>query len=109
MTLKEQMAKEASLFLNPDEFGEYMDVDGHLTLGVWDEKLETAPAYYGATMDVIGVNTIERLLFLLPNGADPLPMPLPAQELDIDGQTGTGQDSKPEGAIIKRNLYRNES
>lgn len=109
MSLKEQMTKEAGLFLDPNEFGEYLNVDGHQTLGAWDEKLETAPAFFGATMDVIGVNTIERLLFLLPDDGDPVPLPVPDQELDINDQIWTVKDAKPEGAIMKLHLYRNES
>lgn len=108
MTLKEQMVKEAVIFLNPDEFGEEMTVDGHSMLGFWDEETQPAPRFFGATMDVMGVNTVERLLFLLP--PDPgWPGPVSDQELDIDGVLWAVRDARPENGIIKLTVYRNES
>lgn len=108
-TLKEQMAKEAGLFLDPAEFGEHMDVDGHPALGAWDEEVQPVARFYGATMDVMGVNTVERLLFLLPEDPVSFPLPVADQELDIDGRLWTVRDARPEGSIIKLTIYCNES
>lgn len=109
MNFKEQMAIEAGLFLNPDEFGEYVVVDGRQALGAWDEVVQPSPQFFGATMDVMGVNTVERLLFLLPDPDDPIDLPVADQILEIDGERWTVRDAKPEGSIMKLTLYRNES
>ena len=108
MTLKEQMLKEAILFLDPREFGEELMVDGRPMLGCWDEETQPAPRFFGATMDVIGVNTVERLLFLLP-GDSAWPCPVSDQELEVDGVIWTVRDARPESGILKLTVYRNES
>ncbi len=107
MTLKEQMAKEAAIFLNPAEFGEELTVDGLPMLGFWDEEVQPAAKFFGASMDIVGVNTVERLLFLLPE-AD-WPCPVAGQELEVDGVFWTVRDARPEGGIFKLTVYRNES
>ena len=109
-TLKEQLGKDALTFLNPKEFGEEITVNGVSAFGCWDEVEQPAPVFFGASMDVIGVNTVERVLFVMPKADDHrLEMPVPDQELNIDGAYWTVRDAKPEGAITKLTLYRNES
>jgi hypothetical protein len=59
-------------------------------------------------MDIMGVNTVERLLFLLPD--DPKwPCPVSDQELEVDGVIWTVRDARPESGILKLTVYRNES
>lgn len=109
MTLKEQMARDAVTFLDPKEFGEELMVDGLSMLGCWDEEVQPAPRFFGTTtMDVIGVNTVERLLFLLPESSS-WPCPVSDQELDVDGVIWTVRDARPESGIFKLTVYRNES
>jgi hypothetical protein len=108
VTLKEQLAAEAVIFLNPAEFGEEMMVDGSPVLGCWDDEVQPAPRFFGATMDALGINTVERLLFLRPNPSDPLPLPVPDQEMDIGGARWLVRDARPESGIFKLTVYRNE-
>lgn len=108
MTLKEQMLKEAAIFLNPKEFGEELTVDGRPMLGCWDEEVQPAPKFFGAALDVIGVNTVERLLFLLPESPD-WACPVSDQELEVDGVIWTVRDARPESGIFKLTVYHNES
>lgn len=107
MTLKEQMAKEAASFLNPNEFGEELTVDGLPMLGSWDEEIQPASKFFGASMDILGVNTVERLLFLL--AAPDWPCPVSDQEIDVDGVIWIVRDARPESGIFKLTVYRNES
>lgn len=109
-TLKDVLLAEAPLFLNPQEFGEEITVDGIPALGVWDEQVQPASQFFGASMDVMGVNTVERLLFVMPlDKEEPVPLPVPDQELDIGGQFWMVRDAKDEAGILKLTLYRNES
>ena len=101
------MAREAATFLDPAEFGEELTVDGLRMLGCWDEEIQPAPRFFGATMDVMGVNTVERLLFLLPPAG--WPCPVSDQELEVDGVIWTVRDARPESGILKLTVYRNES
>lgn len=101
------MVREAVIFLDPNEFGEELTVDGLPMLGCWDEEIQPAPKFFGATMDVIGVNTVERLLFMLPPVG--WPCPVPDQEIEVDGAIWTVRDARPESGILKLTVYRNES
>jgi len=96
------------MFLSPKEFGEKMTVDGRRMLGCWDEITQPAPRFYGAGLDIMGVNTVERLLFLLP-GDPNWPCPVSDQELVVDGVKWTVRDARPESGIFKLVVYRNES
>lgn len=111
MNFKKVLAHEArSVFCNPAEFGESVTIDGLSALGVWDEELQPAPQFFGASMDVMGVNTVERLLFVTPlNKEEPVPLPVPDQELDISGVFWMVRDAKDEAGIMQLTLYRNES
>lgn len=110
-TLKEQIALDNAVFLNPKEFGEEILVDGLPCYGQWDEEYMPVQQFFGSTtIDVIGVHTVERLLFVMPEqqGA-PFPLPVPDQMLDIDNVLWTVRDAVPECGITKLTLYRNES
>jgi hypothetical protein len=110
-TLKEQMERDRFAFLNPKEFGEEMLVDGVPCLGSWDEE-EDQPVkqFFGEGMgDMIGIYTIERVLFVMRQDGLEMVTPVPEQELDIDGKRWMVQDARPEGGIVKLTLYRNES
>lgn len=111
MNLKEVMRREAlTVFMNPKEFGEEMLVDDLPCYGQWDEEYMPVQQFFGASMDVMGVNTLERLLFVMPRSLeDSLPLPVPDQVLEIDGILWTVRDAVPEAGIIKLTLYRNES
>ena len=110
-TLKEQIALERRVFLNPGEFGEDLLIDGAACLGSWDEEEEQpVRQYFGAGMeDAVGVFTRERLLFYMRVDGCPLETPVPGQELDIDGRRWTVRDAKQESGIVEASLYRNES
>ena len=114
MNLKEQIAKEAALFLNPKEFGESITVNGLEMLGCWDEKIQPSPEFSRiasgsrGVLETRGVNTVERCLFLLSNDPD-WPCPVSGQELEIDGDTWTVRDARPECGIFQLTVYRNES
>lgn len=110
-TLKDQIQRDRAVFLNPKEFGEEMLVDGLPCFGQWDEEYMPVQQFFGATdMDVMGVNTVERLLFVMPQDANAsLYLPVPEQVLEIDGEHWTVRDAAPEAGIIKLTLYRNES
>jgi hypothetical protein len=110
-TLKEQMATDRAVFLNPKEFGEEMLVDGVPCLGSWDEE-EDQPVkqFFGTGMgDIIGVFTVERMLFVMRKDGQEMETPVPEQELDIDGKRWMVRDARPEGGIVKITLYRNEA
>jgi len=110
MNFQDQLVKDAFTFLNPKEFGEEITLDGIPAIGAWDDVEQTAPRFFGATMDIIGVNTVERVLFVMPRTLDqPLTLPVPDQEVDIGGTLWTVRDAKPEGVINKLILFRNES
>lgn len=109
-TLKEQMQLDNVAFLNPKDFGEEMLVDGLPCYGMWDEEYMPVQQFFGAGMDVMGVHTIERLLFVMPqHPGDFLPLPVPEQVLEIDKTFWTVRDAVPEAGIFKLTLYRNES
>lgn len=110
-TLKEQIALDNSTFLNPKEFGEEMVVDGLDCVGQWDEEFMPVQQFFGSTnIDVLGVHTVERLLFVMPaSPGDHFPLPVPEQVLDIDNVLWTVRDAVPEAGITKLTLYRNES
>lgn len=111
MDLKAVMEKERSVFLNPKEFGEELLIDGLPCCGQWDEEYMPVQQFFGSTnMDIIGVHTVERLLFVMPTQPDAyLPLPVPEQVLEIDNAFWTVRDAVPEGGITKLTLYRNES
>ena len=110
-TLKDQMALERAVFLNPKEFGEEMRIDGIACLGSWDkEEEQPVKQFFGQGWDnVIGVFTVERVLYVMPADGSVMETPVPEQELDIDGKIWTVRDAAPEGGIVKLVLYRNES
>lgn len=109
-TLKEQMELDNAAFLNPKEFGEAILVDGLPCHGQWDEEYMPVQQFFGASMEVLGVHTVERLLFVMPSQPGALfPLPVPDQMLDIDGVLWTVRDAVPECGITKLTLYRNES
>jgi hypothetical protein len=110
-TLKEQIALDRFVFLNPEEFGEEISIDGVPCLGSWDEKAEQpVRQYFGAGMeDVMGVFTRERVLFFMRADGGSLRTPVPGQELNVDGIRWTVRDAKREAGIIELNLYRNET
>lgn len=110
MNLKDVIRKESRVFLNPKEFGEEILVDDLPCYGLWDEEYMPVQQYFGASMDVVGVHTIERLLFVMSQHPDDgLPLPVPEQVLEIDKTFWTVRDAVPEDGIIKLTLYRNES
>lgn len=109
-TLKDQIALDNAVFLNPKEFGEEMLVDGIPCYGQWDEEYMPVQQFFGSGMDVFGVHTVERLLFVMPrHPGEHLPLPVPDQMLEIDGELWTVRDAVPEVGIVKLTLYRNES
>lgn len=111
-TLKEQIARDNRAFLSPSEFGDEMMVDGVPCLGCWDldEVQQPVQGYFGASMeDVLGVFTVERLLFVMRADGGPMETPVPEQELDVDGIRWTVRDARPERGILEINLYRNQS
>lgn len=109
-SLKEQIQLDRVVFLNPKEFGEEMLVDGLPCYGQWDEEYMPVQQFFGSSMDVLGVNTVERLLFVMPQKAnEPFYLPVPEQVLEIDGEHWTVRDAAPEAGITKLTLYRNES
>jgi len=111
ITLKEQMALDVKAFFNTQEFGEEMLIDGVPCLGIWDEeKDEPVKQFFGAGFDnVMGVFTLERVLYAARQDGGLMAVPVPTQELDIDGKTWTVKDALREGVVIKMKLYRNES
>jgi hypothetical protein len=110
-TLKEQIAAERHVFLNPKEFGDEMLVDGVPCLGCWDEEDgQIIRQYFGSSMeDALGVFTVERVLFMMRADGAAMETPVPEQELDIDGVRWMVRDAKPDGGIVEINLYRNEA
>ena len=111
ITLKEQMALDLPAFFNPQEFGEEILVDSVPCLGVWcEEKDEPVKQLFGVGFDnVMGVFTVDRVLYVTCQDGGPTDVPVPIQELDIDGRIWSVRDAVMEGGIIKLILYRNES
>ncbi|MDR0477660.1 MAG: hypothetical protein LBH14_06980 [Desulfobulbaceae bacterium] len=110
-SLKEQMAMDIPVFFNPREFGEEMLVDGVPCLGIWDEeKDQPVKQFFGPSFDnVMGVFTMERVLYAARRDGVMMAMPLPSQELDIDDKIWTVKDAVNDGGVIKLILYRNQS
>ncbi|MCL2791080.1 MAG: hypothetical protein FWD79_10610 [Desulfobulbus sp.] len=111
ITLKEQMQLDIPTFFNPREFGEEMLIDGVLCLGTWDtEKDEPVKQFFGSSFDnVMGIFTVDRVLYVARLDGGLMEPPIPSQELDIDGKIWTVKDAVAEGNVIKLILYRNES
>jgi len=110
ISLKEQMARDAKAFFNPKEFGEAMHIDGVSCLGSWQqEQDEPIKQFFGSGMDVPGVYTQDRVLFAICSDGTAMPLPVPDEELDIDGKIWTVRDALSEGNVVKLVLYRNES
>lgn len=105
MNLHEQMQNDLAVFLNPDEFGESLTIDGIVTVGVWDDVVQTAPDFHGADMDTWGVNTVERLLFVPENDVS---CPTSGQQMAINGIHWLVQNARSEHGMLKLTLYRNE-
>lgn len=107
-TLKDQIKKDADVFVNLSEFGEEMEVDGLPMKGVWSDVAMLATDFVvDRKMMVDGIDTVERLLFLKP--AVGYATPVAAQQMTIDGDRWTVKDSKVEGGLIKLTLFRNEA
>jgi len=111
ITLKEQMALDLPAFFNPREFGEEMLVDSIPCLGVWcEEKDEPVKQFFGSSFDnVMGIFTVDRVLYVMRRDGGLMETPAPSQELDIDGGLWTVKDAVVEGGVIKMTLFRNES
>ncbi len=111
--LKAQMAKDISVFFNPDEFGEVILVDGLAMVGLWDQDMVTALKSLGANaalgfgLESVDVNTAERLLYLSP--PEGWPEPVPGQELDIEGVYWMVTKVTPEHGCLRLNLQRHEA
>lgn len=110
-TLKDQILLDRAVFLNPKEFGEEMLIDGIPCLGVWtDEQDQPVKQFFGQGWDeVMGVFTMERVLYFMRTDGAKMDIPVPTQELDIDGKRWTVRDALLEGGMVKAVLYRNES
>lgn len=107
--LKEQIEKDAPIFLNPQEFGEIIYIDGLECLGIWDEDIQ-ATKQFENDIDTMGVFTVSRMLMVAPMYPDvKFPTPVHSQVLDIDGVLWTVKDSTPQDGIIALTIYRNES
>ncbi|UQZ90691.1 hypothetical protein C4J81_16370 [Deltaproteobacteria bacterium Smac51] len=109
LTLKDVLNEEAGVFFNPDEFGEEITIDGQPALGVWDEEVQPVAKFYGATMNMVGVNTVERNIYVLPLPEADIPLPVADQEIEIDGVKWMVRDARPDGRIFKMTIFRNES
>ncbi|MCL2459130.1 MAG: hypothetical protein FWF31_09885 [Desulfobulbus sp.] len=109
--LKEQLLLDLPVFFNPREFGEEMLIDGLSCIGLWsEEKDEPVKQFFGSSFDnVMGVFTVDRALYVALGDGGLMVVPVPEQELDIDGKTWTVKDAVVEGGVVKLVLYRNES
>lgn len=105
MNLKEQIKLDASIFFNFNEFGEEIDVDGHLMPGFWDDTTEPGPQFH----EVGGINMTERILFLHFAENSPLEQPVPGQVLGVDGTDWTVKEISDQGTIAKITLYQHVS
>ena len=110
-TLKEQILLDRVVFLNPKEFGEEMIVDGVPCLGLWtEEQDQPVKQFFGQGWDqVFGAFTVERVLYVMRRDGADMDVPVPTQELEIDGKIWTVRDASVDGGIVKAILYRNES
>lgn len=108
-TLKEQIVKDADVFINLAEFGREMVVDGCPAKGVWADTDMTARAHVDDNkMSVADIDTVERLLYLKPPYFG-YQTPRADEQMTIDDVVWTVADALVEGGIIKLNLYRHRS
>lgn len=93
MNLKDAMKADAAIFLNQDEFGEPITIDGLTTVGIWDDTAKTLSNAQdlGGVSDVntFGLLADERVLYVPSAECDGIPTPLVNQQLDIDGEYWT--------------------
>lgn len=108
-TLKGQMQLDAVAFLNSDEFGEVIFVDGLECHGIWDEDVQPTK-HFASNTDIMGVMTISQVLMVMPKDPEAiLLLPVPDQVLNIDDVFWTVQDSFYEAGIFELTIYRNVS
>lgn len=108
-TLKEQLDLDTSVFLNPNEFGEVMIIDGMECVGIWSEEAQPVQKFE-SDVDIMGIFSVSRVLSV--KAKDPqatLVVPEPYQEIMIDAQAWTVRDVQSETGIIKLTIFRNAS
>lgn len=104
---KEALAFEAKwIFLNPEEFGEPLLVDGVETIGLWGESTQPAPDLKPATVDAWGLNTDSAMLCLPENA---ITLPVVGQELNVNGEAWTVRKARVQTGIIRLELERNSA
>lgn len=96
-------------FLNPDEFGVPMNVDGLDTVGIWDDAVAPAEGHYESNVETWGVHQLRRALHVPSTGEGAVPLPRPRQDMRIDGTLWTVDDAVDQHGLIRINLYRNGS
>ena len=94
-------------FLNPDEFGVPMNVDGLDTVGIWDDAVAPAEGHYESNVETWGVHQLRRTLHVPSTGEGAVPLPRPRQDMRIDGTLWTVDDAVDLHGLIRVNLYRN--
>lgn len=105
MNFKEILAFDAEhVFLNPSEFAETMVVDGEKISAMWGQESVPAPDELGATVDAWGVNT-ESAVLLVAEAS--LPLPVPGQNITVDGKVWSVNKASPQNGILRLELYRN--
>ena len=107
MNFKQQLdADIARVFLNPDEFAEYISIeDVPETPAVCDWSAQPEGEHlYGDPGDTWGVNAVHAEITL---AEGVIPTPEPGQELLINGRSWTVRRAVPQQGLLILNVYRN--
>ena len=101
---KEILRKEArSVFMNPDEFAEEMDINGAPVLALWDDTLQPLGANSQTDPTGFGVTLQTAVLFVL---AEDFACPLPDEEIVVEGERYTVVKAAPQSGILRLELER---
>ena len=106
MNLKAVIHNEAaSVFLNPDEFAEYISLDDvPETPALCDWSVTPGGEHlYGSTGDPLGVNTVQAVVTL---GEGVIPKPEPGQELTVNGQYWIVREASCASGLMTLKLFR---
>ena len=97
-----------SVFLNPAEFAARMPVDGLETVGILDENVKPASAFYAAEVETWGLHQREASLSVPSTGEGAVPRPSPRQEMDVDGEVWTVRNVAEQHGLLVISLFMNE-
>ena len=105
MSFKEALAHDAEhVFMNPREFADLMTINGLPVPALWDDALQ--PKGQGSQTDPTGWGVVSHTAALLVLAKD-FPVPLPGEEIVVEGVSWIVAKTDPQQGILRLDLERN--